>query len=136
VPAATRVIRQSRVMPAPIIEQTQVFDEPTIIKKIVEVRETTTPGAITETTVEGNRVGVETYVPRPIPVVARTQQPSCYCPWWLWPLLCLLLALAILGLFALSRNKGTASATKVDDNSNKMANNTEVERENITDVQT
>jgi len=50
----------------------------------------------------------------------------------------LLLALAILGLFALSRNKGTAStsAIKVKDNSKKIANNTEVERENITDVQT
>jgi hypothetical protein len=63
------MMRRSRVVPAPLIEQTQVLDEPTIIRKIVEVRETVTPGAITETITENaTRVGVENYAPRPIPV--------------------------------------------------------------------
>jgi len=84
---------------------------------------------------------VDTYVPRPIPV--QTRQAASVCPWWLWPLLCLLLALAALGLFSLLLNRGGADSNiKVNAKANNtvakntVANNNEVENENVTDTET
>jgi hypothetical protein len=66
----------------------------------------------------------------------QTRQAASVCPWWLWPLLCLLLALAVLGLFALLQNRGTDSNIKVNAKANNTVANTEVDNENETDTQT